>query len=87
MLVPWLSLTTHVAAVTGGITAGSFVLRRSADTVLRLTAGLVAILARDKRTRAERALEVLRATQEARAVPRHIRGTSHHDLPETNENQ
>ena len=85
--MPWLSFTTHVAAITGGVAAGAWGFRRSTDAVLRLVAGLVAILARDKQSRADRALEVLRAIQEVRAAPGHIPGTSQGDLPETDENR
>jgi hypothetical protein len=84
--MPWLSVTTHVATITAGVAAASWVLRRSADAVLRLVAGSVAILARDKRSRADRALEVLRVTQNAQTVPGHIEGTSPRDLPRTDEN-
>jgi hypothetical protein len=85
--MPWLNLTTHVAAITGGVAAGSWALRRSTDAVLRLTAGLVAILARDKRPRADRALEVLQAVRDARIMRGHIGGTSRRDLRRTDENR
>jgi hypothetical protein len=61
--VLWLNLTTHVAALTGGAAVGCWTLRRRSDALLRLVAGLVAILGRDQRSRAERALDVLQATQ------------------------
>jgi hypothetical protein len=85
--MPWLNLTTHVAAITAAAATGSWVLRRSADAVLRLMAGLVAILACDKRPHADRALEVLRTTQEARTLRGHIGGPSSRDLPGTDENR
>jgi hypothetical protein len=40
--------------------AGFWILRRGSDAVLRLTAGLVAIFATDKRSHADRALEIVR---------------------------
>jgi hypothetical protein len=54
------ALLTHVTALTGGVAASLWVLRRSSDTLLRFIAAMVAILASDKRSRADRALEVLR---------------------------
>jgi uncharacterized membrane protein YfcA len=57
----WPTVLTHAAAATGGVALGSWLLRRSSDQLLRLIAGLVAIFARDKRSRAARAIEVLRA--------------------------
>jgi hypothetical protein len=56
----WPSVLTHVGALTGGGTAGFWILRRGSDAVLRLTAGLVAIFATDKRSSADRALEIVR---------------------------
>jgi hypothetical protein len=62
----WFNLVTHVAPLAGGAVAGTWTLRRSSDAVLRLVAGIVAILAHDKRSRADRALDVLRITQKSR---------------------
>lgn len=56
----WASILTHVGALTGGFAASAWILRRGSDALLRLTAGLVAIFAPDKRSRADRALDVLR---------------------------
>jgi hypothetical protein len=52
----------HVAAYTPGVVvAACFALRYVCDAVLRLVAGLVVIFGRDERSRASRALAVLRA--------------------------
>ena len=54
------ALLTHGAALTGGVSASLWVMRRSGYTLLRFIVAMVAILASDKRSRADRALEVLR---------------------------
>jgi hypothetical protein len=54
MSVPELVVPVASAAALG------VVLRYGSDAVLRLVAGITAIAARDERTRAQRALEVLR---------------------------
>lgn len=59
----WPSILAHVGALTGGVAASAWILRRSSDALLRLTAGLVAIFAPDKRSRADRALDVLRTVR------------------------
>ena len=51
----------HVATIVGFAVPVCLSLRYGSDGVLRLVAGLTAILARDKRSRAKRALDVLRA--------------------------
>lgn len=80
-LAPWLDTLTHPAAVGGVIVAGSWIFRRRGKTLIQLVAGLVAILARDKRSRADRAMEVLRAisAQEADVPKTHDR---HHVVQE-----
>jgi uncharacterized membrane protein YfcA len=57
----WPAFLTHAGVGTVGIVVGSWILHRSSDSLLRLIAGLVAIFARDKRSRAARAINVLRA--------------------------
>ena len=59
-LAPWLSSLTHPAIAAGILGIGSWIFRRRGKTLLQLVAGLVAILFPDKRSRADRALEVLR---------------------------
>jgi hypothetical protein len=49
----------HAGAVTGIAVTVGVILRYGSDAVLRLVAGITAIIARDKRSRADRALEVL----------------------------
>jgi hypothetical protein len=51
----------HAATVAGLAVPVGVILRYGPDAALRLVAGLTAILARDKRSRAKRALDVLRA--------------------------
>jgi hypothetical protein len=50
----------HVTTVTSGVVAACLCVRYASDALLRLVAGIVAIVARD-RSRADRALAVLRA--------------------------
>lgn len=58
------------AGVAGGIAITITVsLRYGSDAVLRFVAGLVAIIARDKRSRVERALDVLKALRRDRELP------------------
>jgi hypothetical protein len=57
----WSTIITHAAINTGGVVVGFWVLLRSSDPLLRLIAGLVAIFGHDKRSRAARAIDVLRA--------------------------
>jgi hypothetical protein len=69
--VAWLSPALHVAAPTGDIIVLSWTLRRVSEAVLCLVAGLVAILGPDNsQSRADRALEVLRAMREVRGAAR-----------------
>lgn len=63
-MVLWPTVLTHTAAVGGGIVLGSWLLRLSSDQMLRLIAGLVAIFARDERSRAARAIDVLRVVSQ-----------------------
>ncbi len=56
-LVP---LAEHVAAGGGVVLTVGVVLRYGPDAVLRLVAGFTALVAKDKRSRAQRALDVLR---------------------------
>jgi hypothetical protein len=51
----------HVAIYTGGVVVICYTVPYVCDAVLRLVAGLVVIFGRDKRSRASRALAVLRA--------------------------
>jgi hypothetical protein len=51
----------HVAVYAPGVVAACFALRYVCDAALRLVAGLVVIFGRDRRSRASRALAVLRA--------------------------
>ena len=69
------ALLTHVAALAGGVAASLWVIRRGGDTLLRFVVAMVAILASDKRSRADRALEVLRTLNDEsrRAVARPAR--------------
>jgi hypothetical protein len=53
----------HVAAPTGELAAASLAFRYASDAVLRLIAGLMAIYGRGERSRADRALEVLRTVR------------------------
>lgn len=62
-------LATHVATVVGGAATIAVVLRYASEAVLRLAAGITAILARDSRSRAERALDVLRVLRRDREPP------------------
>ncbi len=71
----WPQFVAHVATVTAGIAAASLALRSSSDAVLRLVAGLVAIFGRDKRSRADRALEVIRVIR-GRREARHDGSTA-----------
>jgi hypothetical protein len=59
----WSHFLMHLAATTGGLAVGSLTFRCSSDAVLRLIAGLVAIAGHDERSRADRALEVLRVVR------------------------
>lgn len=54
-----LSLVSHLSLFTASVVMGSWILRAGCDALLRLIAGLVAILSSDKRSRADRALDVL----------------------------
>lgn len=65
-MVLWPAFVTHLATFTGEIAASSYILRRSSHALLEFIAGLVAIFAKDKRSRANRALEVLRSLQRTR---------------------
>ena len=56
----WSYFLMHLAAITGELAAGSLTLRCGSVAVLRLIAGVVAITGHDERSRADRALEVLR---------------------------
>jgi len=53
-------IAEHATAIIGAATTVGVVLRCGSDALLRLIAGITAITARDKRTRAQRALDVLR---------------------------
>jgi hypothetical protein len=50
----------HVGAIAGVAVGVGAVLRYGSDGILRLVAGITAIAASDNRSRAERALDVLR---------------------------
>ena len=63
------TLAEHAGAVTGLALTLGVILRYGSDAVLRLVAGFTAIIARDKRPRAERALDVLRALRQDRQPP------------------
>jgi hypothetical protein len=62
----WFNLTMHLVTLVGGVAAGTWTFRLSSDILLRLIAGMVAIMAHDEKSRADRALEVLRATQKSK---------------------
>jgi hypothetical protein len=62
-------LIEHATAVAGLIATIAVIFRYGSDAVLRLLAGITAILARDKRSRARRALDVLRALRSPDALP------------------
>ena len=70
----WSQLVAHVATITAGIAVGSLALRTGSDAVLRLVAGLVAILAKDKRSRADRALDVICAIRGSTRAQRNSAG-------------
>ncbi len=59
-------LAAPTLTVTGWVAGTAVVLRYGPEAVLRLIAGVAAIAARDKRSRAERALDVLRALRRDR---------------------
>jgi hypothetical protein len=76
-----IGLTPHFGIFIGIVASGTMVCC-GLDAMLRLIAGLTAIVARDKRSRADRALEILRLLSSKRrsnpaAGPRavHIRAT------------
>jgi hypothetical protein len=63
-------LAEHVAPFVGVAIAAGIVLRYGSDALLRLVAGITAIVAKDgKRSRAERALDVLRALRRDDPMP------------------
>jgi len=68
--VLWSQLMAHGPTLVGGVVAATLISRYGSDALLRLVAGLVAILARDKRSRSARALDVLRVISGDRN-PRH----------------
>jgi hypothetical protein len=65
----WSALVTHTAAPVGLAVTFAIVIRHILDAILRLIAGLVAILADDERPRADRALDVLRLLRHNRGLP------------------
>jgi hypothetical protein len=64
------TLATHAVTATGLAMAAAVVIRNTCDALLRLAAGLTAILTRDKRSRADRALDVLRTLRHDRRSER-----------------
>ena len=80
-MASWLTVVTHPTPFAGVIIVSLWIFRRRGEALLRLVAGLVAILARDKRSRADRALEVLRTTvrteQRRRNTTTNSRGQMH----------
>lgn len=69
----WPTVLTHAATATGGAALGSWLVHRGSDQLLRFIAGLVAIFARDKRSRAARAIDVLRVMSQKTEPRRAIR--------------
>jgi len=63
------ALVTHAATFAGLAVTFAIVIRHTLDAVLRLIAGLIAILADDQRSRANRALDVLRLLRHDRELP------------------
>jgi hypothetical protein len=61
-------LVIHVAAGAGLAVTIALIIRHACDAMLRLFAGVTAILARDKRPRADRALDVLRLLRRDRST-------------------
>lgn len=59
-------LALPALTVTGSLGGIAVLLRYGLDAVLRFIAGVIAISARDRRPRAERALDVLRALRRSR---------------------
>jgi hypothetical protein len=59
-------LALPALTVTGSIAGVAVVLRYGLDAILRFIVGVIAILARDERSRAERALDVLNALRRDR---------------------
>lgn len=53
-------LTAHFGVIFGVVAAIATIMRCGFDAMLRLIAGITAIAAQDKRSRADRALEILR---------------------------
>lgn len=62
-------LVTHAATFAGLAMTIAVISRHILDAVLRLIAGITAIMARDERSRAVRALDVLRLLRRDRRLP------------------
>lgn len=62
------SLAWHAGAAAGLVVAVLAAVRYGSDSILRLVAGLTAIIARSDRPRAERALDVLNALRRDRQL-------------------
>jgi hypothetical protein len=60
------ALATHAVTATGLAAVAAIAIRHACDALLRLAAGITAILTRDKRSRADRALDVLRMLRHER---------------------
>jgi hypothetical protein len=81
-LAPWLSIVVHPVAAAGAIVASSWIFRHCGKTILQLVAGLVVIFSSDKRSRADRALDVLRTISTAEEVELPEMRDEHHGTSE-----
>jgi hypothetical protein len=59
------AFAAHVTTVAGLVISAALAARYLMNSVLRLVAGMVAIMAHDERSRADRALDVLRLLRRA----------------------